>query len=191
MKDTGFDIDICDHAAEVSPYIDGELTADRLSFFESHMDVCSFCKDRLNEQKMFLGHLNASIGKDISFDIPQDFAKHVAIKAEHNVGGLRRSSERLSSAAFIVISLLIGAFCLGSDSAGFSAGIIKLFDQVSTFALLVIRMIYALVLSVNVILRTMLGDIDHPVVYGISLLCFSLIALLAVSYVLAGSRKAW
>jgi anti-sigma factor RsiW len=106
-------------SAEISLYIDGELTPARELELEKHFAVCETCLAELNLQKKFLIALDHALeGEEI--DLPTNFTQVVVANAESHVSGLRRPSERMNaffvcSGLFLIIVFAIGAS--GSNTA--------------------------------------------------------------------------
>lgn len=90
---------------EIGAYLDAELSPDRAAALESHFALCTICRDELNSQKSFLLELSRSLEKGVSLELPKDFAKTVATRAESSVTGLRKRSERI--AAFVIVGVLL------------------------------------------------------------------------------------
>jgi Putative zinc-finger len=111
--------EICPRA-EVSAFLDGELSARDEQEFELHLSVCKKCADELLSQKQMLCALNLAFDSpQNSFELPKNFTKTVVIKAESSVSGLRKPEER--SRAFILCLILFAfvIFALGESLGKF------------------------------------------------------------------------
>ena len=95
---------ICRHGGEVAAFLDGELSPADESSFELHLAGCEICSMRLNEQKRLLCALDFAFDDKTAFELPQNFARTVAVRADSDVSGLRSREERRR--AFIFASLL-------------------------------------------------------------------------------------
>jgi hypothetical protein len=96
---------------EIIPYIDGELSVCEEELLEFHLLDCDCCKKELTEQKKLLCAMDFAFEDKSEIELPKDFAKVVAVRAESNVNGLRDKKERkiaLYSIAFLSILGLIG-----------------------------------------------------------------------------------
>lgn len=98
---------ICSQTGEIAAYLDGELTADAEISFERHVTGCETCSDRLNEQKRLLCALDSAFEDERDFELPKDFVKNVAVRAESDVSGLNSKEERRR--AFLITALLFAA----------------------------------------------------------------------------------
>ncbi|MDQ4121748.1 MAG: zf-HC2 domain-containing protein [Acidobacteriota bacterium] len=97
----------CSHESEIAAYLDGELTPDSEIAFEQHVAKCEICSGRLNEQKRLLRALDFAFEDEKAFELPKDFVKTVAIRAESDVSGLNSKEERRR--AFLITGLLFAA----------------------------------------------------------------------------------
>ncbi len=103
-------------SAEISAYIDGELSAPDEMRLELHIAGCLTCADDLNLQKSFLNALDVSLEGEKNIELPPGFTKSVVANAESRVSGLRRPNER-RNAAFICVTLIAFSILgLGSNA---------------------------------------------------------------------------
>lgn len=141
--------------AEISAYIDGELSHDEESRFEQHLAVCPICSDEINIQKNFLRMLSSSLESDDRIDLPDNFTRTIVANAEGRVGGLRRPKERFN-AVFICIALfLFVLFALGAEAFTAFSPLGKLFNQSIAVAGLIGNQLYHFAFGVSVILRSL------------------------------------
>lgn len=98
---------ICSHSSDVAAYLDGELTAQAEISFERHLTDCEICSVRLNEQKRLLCALDIAFEDEKNFELPKDFVKTVAVRAESDVSALNSKEERRR--AVVITALLFGA----------------------------------------------------------------------------------
>ena len=110
---------------EIGAYLDAEISSESATALETHFASCAICRDELNSQKAFLLELSRSLEKGVSLELPKDFARAVATRAESSVTGLRKRSERI--AAFAIVGVLLVLVAVGfagdptraySDAAG-------------------------------------------------------------------------
>jgi anti-sigma factor RsiW len=79
---------------EIALYLDGELSlADEL-MLESHLADCQACRTEVNLHKQMFSVLDLAFEASQEVEIPENFAKVVAAKAESKVSGLRSKEER-------------------------------------------------------------------------------------------------
>jgi anti-sigma factor RsiW len=100
---------------EIGAYLDAELSPERAAALEAHFAACAICRDELNSQKAFLLELSRSLESGVSLELPKDFAKAVATKAESSVTGLRKRSERIAAFAIIGVLLLLAVVGFAGD----------------------------------------------------------------------------
>ena len=100
---------------EIGAYLDAELSTARAAALEKHFAVCAVCRDELNSQKAFLLELSRSLEKEVSLELPKNFAKAVATKAESSVSGLRKRSEQIAAFSIIGVLLLLAIAGFGGD----------------------------------------------------------------------------
>lgn len=102
----------CSHTAEIAAYLDGELSPEAEIGFERHVAGCEICAARLNEQKRLLCALDFAFDDEKLFELPKDFVKTVAVRAESDVSGLNTKKERtrafLITAALFATGVLFG-----------------------------------------------------------------------------------
>ena len=80
--------------ADIAAYIDGELTPREELALELHLAACPDCTGELNLQKQMLRALDCGLKDRTEIELPKNFAKTVATRAESNVSGLRSKEER-------------------------------------------------------------------------------------------------
>jgi hypothetical protein len=139
------------YCSKLNAFLDGELLSDDVSAFETHLNSCESCSTEVE--------LHRSLEIDIdtlppeAIEIPKDFSRVVAVKAESQVSGLRKSSER--SATFkIVASLGVILLLLLGSSVGAATGFLTfLFDRIVSVLSVIGSFIFNLLLGIFVILR--------------------------------------
>src|SRR5687768_13823076 len=102
-------------SAEISAYIDGELSGDAELLLEMHLAHCRVCTDDLNLQKSFLNALESSLVAAEEIELPPNFTKSVITNAESGVSGLRRAQERRNAAVICVALAVFAVFAFGSS----------------------------------------------------------------------------
>jgi len=160
-------------SVEIAAYIDGELTADAETEFESHLSACRVCADELNIQKQFVNALNVSF--DDIHEIPGDFTKRIVTHAESGVSGLRKAKERYN-ALFVCLGLFLFAlFTLGASAPGAFATFFDVFMQVAAVLSFSGQLFYDISLGVIVIMRSIGGQ---PEFFSVAALIVVPIAIL-------------
>lgn len=103
------DLTKCSRGADIADYLDGELMPASEAAFERHLRECPLCSAKLNEQKQLLRALDFAFESEKKFELPTNFAKTVAVRAEADISGLQSKDERRK--AFLII---VGLFLLGA-----------------------------------------------------------------------------
>jgi hypothetical protein len=153
---------------EIGAYIDGELSPEAETSFETHIVNCSVCTTELNYQKQFVNALNGSLN-DLP-ELPADFTKRVVINAESSVNGLRQSKERFS-AMFVCCALFFFIlFTLGASAPGTFAAFFNMFAQLGAVAGFFAHVIYDISIGVVVIMRTVGSQPSFPMIATVTIL---------------------
>jgi anti-sigma factor RsiW len=156
MKEQAGKIEQICPRAEIAVYVDGELTPHQELVLEQHLAVCDVCRAELNEQKKLLCALDFLLEeKPSEIEIPENFARVVATRAESNVSGLRNREER-KRAVFLCASLgLIALIGLGAEAKTVFAASSVVFEQIIALAVFVGHLAYDVAFGVVVILRSL------------------------------------
>ena len=99
---------------EIAAYLDGELDGNMANSFETHVERCSDCAAELRSQRQLLCTLEAAFGTARHIELPENFTRVVAARAENDMRGLRHKVERrralqLCAALSFAAFLLLGA----------------------------------------------------------------------------------
>lgn len=155
----------CSHE-EIHVYLDGELSREAARALEEHLDACGECRSEFERQAAISTHLSA-IG---SPELPPDFAKVVATRAESDVGSVRSKREItiaivLSACLVIVASLIFGVEISAVQTAlsgiyvktvSLAAFLLKGFGDLSYGATIVIRAFLGVVGPVSALLALLI-----------------------------------
>lgn len=173
--------------AEIAAYVDGELTPAQELVLEQHLAACEACRAELNEQKKLLCALDFLLDeKPAEIEIPKNFARVVATRAESNVSGLRNREER-RRAVFLCASLgLLALVGLGAEAQRVFAISGAVFEQVLALAVFVGHLIYDIAFGVVVILRSLA---NQTVVSGALLVVFLIGFWLVTRFAFARLRQ--
>lgn len=146
-------------SADLSAYIDGELSFDDELELERHVSGCRTCADDLNLQKSFLNALDYSLEDENEIELPKDFTRSVVANAESRVSGLRRPRER-RHAAFICLGLLVFSLvALGSNADKTFIAIASIFETMLAVALSAGHLVYDIALGSGIIFRTLFSNL--------------------------------
>ena len=139
------------HCSRLNAFLKGELSSVDESAFESHLNTCESCSAEVELHRALEIEIDTLPPEAI--EIPKDFSKVVAAKAESQVSGLRKSSER--SAAFkIVAGLGVILLLLLGGSVGAATGFLTfLFERIGSVLGVIGSFIFNLLLGIFVILR--------------------------------------
>lgn len=173
----------CD-AERIVLYLEGELSpAEELSM-EKHLALCASCVEELNSQKQVLRALDFAFEERDEVDLPEDFAKVVAVRAESRVSGLRCPRER-SRALFLCAALFVCVLVgLGAEAEKIFEAFAHFGGAVAAVGGFVFRLTADVGIGAAVILRA-IGS--H--VFSNSSLAFVVFAALCAFFVLAASRR--
>lgn len=140
--------------AEISLYLEGELTPAAEIALEKHFAECKFCLAELNLQKKMFSALDFAFDDKVDeIALPANFAKVVATAAESNVSGLRSKKER--SLALILCSGMFFAVLLGLGAETEQVfGIFRTFaEQFIAVLGFVFHFIYGVAIGLSIILK--------------------------------------
>jgi Predicted transmembrane transcriptional regulator (anti-sigma factor) len=172
--------------ADISAYIDGELSPQHEVEIEKHFAGCSVCTDELNIQKKILCAISSSLENEHEIELPKNFTKVVVANAESRVSGLRRPNERYN-AIFICCGLLLFClFALGADAGRFFETTLQLFDKVGAVGAFAVHVVYDFAIGAVIILRCVSSQfwpnsvfsLVLPGVFAVSLFILSRLVLL-------------
>lgn len=141
-------------SADVSAYIDGELSPDAEIAFEMHIADCPDCLGELNVQKNLLRELDLCLTTG-ELELPRDFAKTVVVNAESGVSGLRCPNERFRAVFICSGLLLVALFALGAD-AGRTIGLVGTLGEKAVAVVgMVVHFAYDIALGAAIISRSL------------------------------------
>lgn len=169
-------------SADISAYIDGELSALAESSFERHIASCRICARELNEQKQFVNALNLSLSS--APEIPLDFTKRIITNAESGVSGLRKSKERMN-AVFVAAALFFFAvFALGAGAPNALATVFEITGRL--FAVIAFSAHFLFDISTGVII--LLRAVSVQPAISISAFSLGILIVASVAFVFRSSR---
>jgi predicted anti-sigma-YlaC factor YlaD len=146
--------EICPRSA-IAAYIDGELAPPEEMSLEMHLTVCDICRAHLNEEKKLLNALDFALEEKTEIEIPENFAKVIAARAESSVSGLRNRRER-STALFLCASLFLFAVAgFGAETERVASAFFTVSDKLFAVVGFGANLIYDVSFGTVVILRTL------------------------------------
>jgi predicted anti-sigma-YlaC factor YlaD len=173
---------------EIAAYLDGELDSVVRQLFEEHLKECRSCASSLEEQKRLLCMLDFALGGggggQTGLPLPKDFAQRVAVRAESDMSGVRRSSEHGVALRVCAVLTLVSFGLLGG--AAMSEAVVRpafvLFRHGGIILDFTWRVLYDAGAGMTVISRDFGGHLlfeSHPLVLlGSLLLAVALVLLL-------------
>lgn len=179
MKEQAGKIEQTCPRADIAVYVDGELSPHQELVLEQHLAACETCRAELNEQKKLLCALDFLLEEKASdIEIPANFAKVVATRAESHVSGLRNREER-RRAVFLCASLgLIAMVGLGAEAKTVFAASGAVFEQILALTVFVAHLAYDVAFGVVVILRSL----ANQTIVSAALVVASLVGFWLVSW---------
>ena len=96
---------------EIVAYLDGELEGLSLTRLERHLEDCSHCAGELLRQRRLLQHVNTALMDEPTIEVPKEFARLVAARAQSDMSGMRHRREGLRAlgltAGLVAVALLV------------------------------------------------------------------------------------
>ena len=163
--------------ADISPYLDGELSPAAELELEMHLAACSKCRSELNVQKTMLLALRSSLDGEPAIEPPENFTKSVVANAESRVAGLRRPSERLSAVLIGTALLLFALAALGPNASTVFAALISAGEGLYAVGSTAVHFVYGVALGLSVIVRSMFSGLIFS--SAVSTLSFAVLFLTA------------
>lgn len=163
---------------EIGAYIDGELDPAEELALEVHVSICRECHSELNLQKQILSALDFSFDEKSAIELPENFAKVVAVRAESGVSGLRSKDERFRAFGLCLALFFIIIIGLSAGKADLLSRVTKVGEQVFAVANFFGHFIYDLTIGAAIILRSLSGQFIFNSVISI-IVCAVLLALSA------------
>lgn len=164
----------------IAAYIDGELSPAEELMLEAHIAGCKDCLAELNLQKQMLSVLDYGLEDKAEIELPKNFAKVVAVRAESAVSGLRSKEERFRALFLCVFLFLIILIGLGTETETMFTAFAKFGEQVIAVIGFAGRLAFDLAVGATIILRSLSGQfVFNSVVSFVVIAClFTLSAVL-------------
>lgn len=178
--------------AEIGAYIDGELSPAEELALEAHVAVCKNCLSELNLQKQMLSALDFSLDEKAEIvELPRNFAKTIAVRAESGVCGLRSKDERFRAVFLCAVLFLITLIGLVADTENLPATFAKFGEQVLAVISFVGHLIYDLAIGAIVILRSLGGQFIFNSAVSIAVAaCVFTLSAAALSRLISRNKRA-
>jgi anti-sigma factor RsiW len=158
MKDSNDQTGAECRAADISAFIDGELSAADENQLSLHLAQCAECSEELNRQKSFLNFVGSGLADASGPDLPDDFVRVITATAESGVQGLRGRREFLISMAITVVFGIGALLLLGGSYSGPGAAIFQGFaDKTIAVVMAAGHAAYSISLGIAVIIRALTG----------------------------------
>jgi anti-sigma factor RsiW len=145
---------------KIAAFIDGELSARERVAFEQHVEGCDRCNSELLSQRQFMCELDSALAGPFELDVPRNFARVVAVRAESDMRGLRASVEHKRAFRYCLL-LAVAAFTLLGITASRSLFVNaqSVVAMVVGVAELLMKTVYDAALGVTVIVRVLSGGL--------------------------------
>jgi len=167
-------------AEDIAAYLDGELSVAAQEHFESHLAGCGDCSAELRRQRQLLCTLDAAFTPSSRFDLPQDFTRVVAARAESDLSGVHNKSERRRALQLCALLALAAFALLGAASSAVVFQPARRFVQMIALVFnLIWQTLYDAAMGVGIILR-MIGRAALVSPYGLGML-LTVTFLIAIS----------
>ena len=114
----------------IAAYIEGELEPDARLALEEHIKDCDRCVLELQEQRSFMCELDSAFRSPFQLAVPANFAQVVAVHAESDMSGVRKTAEHKRALQFCILLglaafILLGAAASKAEIAGAASAIDK------------------------------------------------------------------
>ena len=169
---------------EIAAYVDGELSPAEELRLERHIAECRDCLGELNLQKQLLGFLDLGLEDKAVIELPKDFAKIVAVRAESSVTGLRSKEERFRALFLCLALFLFILIGLGAETENVFAAFAKFSEQVIAVVGFAGHLAFDLAVGTTIILRSLSGQFVFD-----SAMSFVIVACLFAISVILLSRQ--
>jgi len=143
--------------ADISAYLDGELSPQAEMDLELHFTGCAQCTAELNDQKNLLRALDSTLDEP-RFELPKNFSKAVVANAESRVSGLRRPKERFNALLICGGLLLLSLFAVGGNAGRTFSALSSGLQAVAAVAETCFHFVYDISLGAAVIFRSLFSN---------------------------------
>lgn len=102
---------------EIVAYLDGELDVPSRALLEEHLAGCARCSSELKMQKRLICELDSALSDDAYVEMPGNFARIVAARAQSDLSGVRDGRERRRALLLCVMLAIMSVALLGGGAA--------------------------------------------------------------------------
>ncbi len=177
---------------KIAAFIDGELNVgDRLAF-EDHLERCDRCSSELLAQRQFMCELDSALASPSDLEVPRNFARVVAVRAQSDMRGLRASTEHKRAFRYCLL-LGLAAFALLGVTA--SQALLVSAQAIAAKAVsvveLLLKAVYDAAVGVAVVVRVLSGSVfsDSPL-SGFGALVLVVLAVSLLSFLISRYHRA-
>jgi anti-sigma factor RsiW len=177
---------------KIAAFIDGELGAgDRLAF-EDHLEKCDRCSSELLAQRQFMCELDSALASPFDLEVPRNFARVVAVRAQSDMSGVRAAAEHKKAFRYCVLLALAAFVLLGVTAsqtlfANAQAVAAKAFGA----AELLLKGAYDAAVGLTVIVRVFSGGLlSDSRLSGLSALVLVVLAVSLLSFLISRYHRA-
>lgn len=140
---------------QIIAYLDGELAPREELTLEKHLAGCENCRAELNAQKRLFSALDSAFDARAEIELPKDFARVVATRAETSVKGLRSKNERFRALFFCALLFLTVVAGLGAETASVFDSFGKFGEQSLAVLNFTGHLAYHFIFGLTVVLRVL------------------------------------
>jgi len=177
---------------KIAAFIDGELAAgDRLAF-EDHLERCDRCSSELLAQRQFMCELDSALASPFDLEVPRDFARVVAVRAESDMSGVRASAEHKRAFRYCLLLGLAAFVLLGvTASQTLFANAQAVAAKAMSAAEMLLKAVYDAAVGLTVIVRVLSGGVlSDSRLSGLSALIFLVLAVSLLSFLISRYHRA-
>lgn len=177
---------------KIAAFIDGELGADDRLAFEDHLERCDRCSSELLAQRQFMCELDSALASPFDLDVPRNFARVVAVRAQSDMSGVRAAAEHKKAFRYCVLLALAAFVLLGITAsqtlfANAQAVAAKAFGA----AELLLKAAYDAAVGLIVIVRVLSGGLlSDSRLSGLSALVLVVLAVSLLSFLISRYHRA-
>lgn len=174
---------------KIASFIEGDLDPALRTSLEQHFKQCETCALELQHQRLFMCQLESAFATPLDLEVPTNFARVVAVKAESDMSGARDKTEHKRALKFCVL-LSVAAFILMGAAASKAeiAGLFSVLEKAAGVFSLIAKALYEAIAGIASIARILSrGLIAGSPVLGLAgfimiIAAIALLSLLIVRY---------
>jgi anti-sigma factor RsiW len=177
---------------KIAAFIDGELDAVDRSAFEAHVAGCDRCSSELLAQRQFMCELDSAMASPFDLEVPRDFARVVAVRAESDMRGVRASAEHRRAFNYCLWLGLAAFALLGvTTSQALFANARSAVAMVIGIGELLLKTVYDAAVGLMVIVRVLSGGfLTDSRLSGVTALFLVVLAISLLSFLISRYHRA-